>query len=297
VRTSIVWLGLRALAVLDALWLRARRLKAAPVTKPVTAGAGIQSLHRVVFSVFGEIAWPEFSTLAHSFWRAQELTLFREHQRLFSEPVLDLGCGDSLFGQMAGFPTKGYGVDYDKASLAAARQLGSTLELVQADAGQLPLPDQCISVCLSNSVLEHLPDLGKCLKEVRRVLKPGGLFIFSMTLGSFTGQLMFWTGRRDAEYWLTTYGHLQQPSQAELLRLLTTEGFALRTCLPYQTRWTTAWYRFLVSPAVQFFGRHGGGLFRRRLQKILISRVQASVRRTQPGQGACVFVVAAKELA
>lgn len=288
-------LFLHLLAIVDGAWFWARARKTTRATETQTAGAGIQSGKMVSVSFIGPVAWPEFPALAHGFWRAQELTLFRENHRYFSEPVLDLGCGDSLFGQMADFPKNGFGVDYDAASLAAAKELHSPLKLIQADAGNLPLADACVSVCLSNSVLEHLPDLDRCFSEVSRVLKPGGLFMFSMTLGSFTSQLDFWSGRRDAGRWVRTFGHFQQPSEDELLKKLAAHGFIIQTCISYQTRWTTALYRLMVSPCFQFVERRAGESFHRRLRDWLASKVIESLRNTPRGEGACAFVIACKK--
>jgi SAM-dependent methyltransferase len=294
VKVFFVRLILHLLAVMDTAWFWARARKAARAKTATTAGAGIQAGQRVTTVSIGTVIWPEFPSLAHSFWRAQELTLFREHTRFFSEPILDLGCGDSLFGQLAGFPRNGFGVDYDAASLAAARELGSSLKLIQGDAGNLPLADACVAACLSNSVLEHLPDLDRCFSEVHRVLKPNGVFLFSMTLGSFTSQLKFWAGQRDADRWVRTFGHFQQLSHDELLRKLAAHGFTISTCISYQSRWTTAWYRFMVSPCFQFVERRGGNSFRRCMQTRLASKVSESLRYTRPGEGACLFVVSIK---
>ena len=296
-KTAIARLGLHFLAALDALWLKARERRAARTAAATTAGAGVQSSQAINVLSFGEIAWPEFPTLAHSFWRAQELTLFRTHHGFFAEPVLDLGCGDSLFGQIAGFPKTGFGLDYDPTSLRAAKELGSSLEFIRADAGNAPLADGSVAVCLSNSVLEHLPDLDRCFAETCRLLRPGGLFIFSMTLGSFTSQLSFWTGRRDAAFWVQRFGHVQQPSEEELMALLSKHGFVIQERISYQASWTTALYRLLVSPCFQFGERRLSASFRRRLQSRLADRVIASLRATGAGEGACVFVVARKNLA
>jgi ubiquinone/menaquinone biosynthesis C-methylase UbiE len=41
-----------------------------------------------------------------------------------------------------------------------------------------PFPDECFDACISNYVIEHISDVRGHLKEVHRVLKPGGLYIF-----------------------------------------------------------------------------------------------------------------------
>jgi SAM-dependent methyltransferase len=235
VKVFFMQLLLRLIAIIDAAWLWVRARKNTHVAKAQTAGAGIQSGKMVSISSIGPVAWPEFPTLAHGFWRAQELTLFWKNR-------------------------------------------GS-----------------CVSACLSNSVLEHLPDLDRCFSEVARVLKPDGLFIFSMTLGSFTSQLNFWTGQRDAALWVRTFGHFQQPSEDELLKKLAAHGFTVQTYISYQTQWTTALYRLMVSPCFQFVERHGGESFHRRIRDWLAPKVVESLRNTPQGEGACIFVIACKK--
>lgn len=50
---------------------------------------------------------------------------------------------------------------------------------VCADVAQLPLPDQCADVIFSSLCLQWLEDLPAVLSEFRRVLRPGGLLLFS----------------------------------------------------------------------------------------------------------------------
>src|SRR5205823_5323018 len=170
---------------------------------------------------------PEFATTAHSFWRAQELTLFRQHAHLFSGPAADLGCGDGAFAVMAGFPAKTIGLDYDPASLREAASLGCYSELICADASKLQMTDNQCVLFVSNSVLEHLPDLPRAISEVYRCLAPGGRFICTLTLGEFSSQLRDLTDKRDAEHWLTAFGHIQQPTTTEFLKILTAKGFCI----------------------------------------------------------------------
>jgi Methylase involved in ubiquinone/menaquinone biosynthesis len=46
------------------------------------------------------------------------------------------------------------------------------------DGTELPFADSTFDVCVSNYVLEHVADPGRHFKEVRRVLKPGGVYLF-----------------------------------------------------------------------------------------------------------------------
>ena len=49
---------------------------------------------------------------------------------------------------------------------------------VVTDIERLPFPDSCVDGVLSVSVLEHVPDPGAVMKEIRRVLRPGG-FVYT----------------------------------------------------------------------------------------------------------------------
>jgi len=96
--------------------------------------------------------------------------------------VLDIGCGTGNYSlALAREGLKVTGVDISPAMLASARAKaeaeGLAVEFLQADAGQLPFPDNCFDGVLSVSALEFLPDLAAALRESYRVLKPGGRLV------------------------------------------------------------------------------------------------------------------------
>jgi SAM-dependent methyltransferase len=93
------------------------------------------------------------------------------------QTVLDLGCGEGpLLRYVLQRDVRYIGVDFSAASLAAARQqFGATAaEFVEADAGQMPLPDASCDVVLSHMALHIMNPLEPVLFEVARVLKPNG---------------------------------------------------------------------------------------------------------------------------
>ncbi len=284
---------LRLLALADALWLWLRAFRRGE-QRAVTDGAGVQAQTAVAVRQWGEVFWPEFDTLAHSFWRAQEVTLFRRHAALVERPVLDLGCGDGVFGQLAGWPSDTTGIDFDEASLRVRARLCPGAVNLRADAGKLPLPDAAFATCVSNSVFEHLPELDACLREAHRVLRPGGRLVFTMTLGTFSRHLRELTGAGDARAWLERFGHRQEPDEAELLRRVAMAGFTVEERVSYQPRVVTARYRALVSPLCQYFERRKSSAWRESQWELLAGVVSASLSGTPAGEGACVFVVARK---
>lgn len=61
---------------------------------------------------------------------------------------------------------------------ATAGRLGLAVETVRAEAGALPFADQSFDLVFGHAVLHHLPDLGRALAELHRVLRPGGAVAF-----------------------------------------------------------------------------------------------------------------------
>ena len=100
------------------------------------------------------------------------------------EKVLDVGCGRGLLliGAAKRLQTgRATGVDLWSDSTPDALRDNATAEgalpkikIETADARQLPFPDASFDVVLSSGVLHLLPDWAKALKEMVRVLKPGG---------------------------------------------------------------------------------------------------------------------------
>ena len=104
-------------------------------------------------------------------------------------PTLDLGCGDGHFASLAFDRPLEVGVDpwWDPVQKAARR---SVYDLVTcAEGAYLPYPDGAFGSAVSNSVLEHIPDLEPVLAEVQRVLAPGAPFIFCVPNQRFPEQL------------------------------------------------------------------------------------------------------------
>ncbi len=102
--------------------------------------------------------------------RAVEARLYQDLLPL-SEPVLDVGCGDGHFASIA-FPNPlTTGIDPAASVLREARRQGAHRLVVQAVGDALPYADGSFSTIVSNSVLEHIPDVDTVLAEIARVLQ------------------------------------------------------------------------------------------------------------------------------
>ena len=97
--------------------------------------------------------------------------------------VIDVGCGGGYASErMAKMGMQVVGVDPSEASVRAAREhaLESDLDIdYRLGAGEaLPLEDDSCDIAFCCDVLEHVEDVQQVVREIYRVLKPGGLFFF-----------------------------------------------------------------------------------------------------------------------
>ena len=115
--------------------------------------------------------------------RAAESRLYRRYPII--PRVLDLGCGDGLFAEMLFEGQIDTGVDPDPQEIKYARRRDKYRELIRTTGDHIPKPDNYYTTILSNSVLEHIPDLPPVLREVRRVLHDDGRFYFTAPSENF----------------------------------------------------------------------------------------------------------------
>jgi ubiquinone/menaquinone biosynthesis C-methylase UbiE len=110
--------------------------------------------------------------------RTMEVRMFSEWGPL-PRPMLDIGCGDGHFGQSVWDRIEA-GIDRDMSRLCEAKKRNVYDALFCADANFLPFPDASFATVVSNSVIEHIPDIRRTISEIYRVLREGGQFIFSV---------------------------------------------------------------------------------------------------------------------
>jgi ubiquinone/menaquinone biosynthesis C-methylase UbiE len=93
--------------------------------------------------------------------------------------VLDLGCGPGDgTARIAAAGATAYGLDYSQGMLDKAREEpGAAGRLIRGDAGRLPFHDAAFDKIICTNSFHHYPDHEGALRELRRVLKPGGLLV------------------------------------------------------------------------------------------------------------------------
>jgi ubiquinone/menaquinone biosynthesis C-methylase UbiE len=100
------------------------------------------------------------------------------------ESVLDIGCGTGTLAisakRVVGPEGRVAGIDASPQMIRRARRkaqkAGANVQFDNAIVEELPFPDQSFDAVLSTVMLHHLPEDARreCVREVRRVLKPGG---------------------------------------------------------------------------------------------------------------------------
>jgi ubiquinone/menaquinone biosynthesis C-methylase UbiE len=91
----------------------------------------------------------------------------------YGKTVLEVGCGTGLIlDRVARFARSAVGIDLSAGMLVKAQQRG--LRVAQASATALPIATASVDVAYSFKVLAHIPDIQGAMREMARVVRPGG---------------------------------------------------------------------------------------------------------------------------
>lgn len=94
---------------------------------------------------------------------------------------LDIGCsGGHITHELGARFRRTVGIDTDAQALEIARGIGETpgLTFEQGSATAMPFADESFDVVVCNHVYEHINDQEGMLREIHRVLRPGGVCYF-----------------------------------------------------------------------------------------------------------------------
>jgi SAM-dependent methyltransferase len=128
--------------------------------------------------------WP-----SEAFWRRFELAAVRQQQ--FASPILELGCGDGGFTELAGLYVD-EAIDLSPRAVAKARRRTAVYGRVRAlDMRKLgDVSEARFATIFANSVLEHVTDLPSVLSACATLLVPGGSLITTVPLVSMNDHLL-----------------------------------------------------------------------------------------------------------
>ncbi len=126
-----------------------------------------------------DFLWPQLIGLPYfrALLRAVEANQYLDLD--LPQPILDLGSGDGHFASVSFDFKIDVGLDPWWEPLFESKRYPQAYDgLVQAFGAEMPFPEEHFASALSNSVLEHIPELDEVLAEAARVLQPGAPFIF-----------------------------------------------------------------------------------------------------------------------
>jgi SAM-dependent methyltransferase len=114
--------------------------------------------------------------------------------------LLDLACWDgeatAYYGSRLGIRDL-HGLDFFDTQIGKARAQGVQVEKCDLETGVFPHAEGTFDLAVANQVFEHLKQIYRPLTELHRVLKPGGILIFSVpNLAALHCRLQLMLGRQ-----------------------------------------------------------------------------------------------------
>jgi 2-polyprenyl-6-hydroxyphenyl methylase/3-demethylubiquinone-9 3-methyltransferase len=170
--------------------------------------------------------------------------------------ILDVACGAGfLSNALAKSAHVVTGVDLSAQSLAVAKKYDTThsVQYLEMDAHQLKFPDASFDVVCAMDFLEHISDRDQIIKELGRVLKPGGLFFFHTFNRNFLTWLIVikgveWFVKNTPEH-MHTYDLLLKPSELE--KICRDNGFQIEEMRGVMPKiWSIPFFKLLVTRLV-----------------------------------------------
>jgi len=159
-------------------------------------------------------------TIRESYLRTakSQVQLIRKYESDTS--LLDIGCAQGFFlysASKAGFATKGVELSQDAAEYVK-KEFGLDVEIGPFE--KLQFPENYFDVVTLWQVLEHLPQPLTVLKEVHRILKPGGLIAVSTPdIGGIPAKIL------RKKWWDIKRLHINQFTTGTLMDVLHNAGF------------------------------------------------------------------------
>jgi ubiquinone/menaquinone biosynthesis C-methylase UbiE len=163
--------------------------------------------------------------------------------------VLDVGCGNGRHtAEICRWGCRAVGVDVSVQELKMAKYvLGRSTsgdeevgrgDFLAADAENLPFKDGVFDRIVCTEVLEHIQDDRAGIKELVRVLKPGGLMAVSVP--NYLPEVLFWT--ISWGYWHSPGGHIRIYNPGVMAQMLREGGLDLYAQRLRHTIQTVYWF-------------------------------------------------------
>jgi len=174
--------------------------------------------------------------LFHAFIRPTEALLFYKNKTFIKSPSLDFGCGDGFFCEAVFGKRKiDVGIDIQNSRAEEAFRLNIYKKNVFYEGKRIPFPNNYFKTIVSNCVLEHIPDLDSSLKELNRILEPGGYFLTTVMTDkwedSLVGSKLF--GKKYIKFMRSVQKHINLFSERMWSIFFEKNGFIIEKKINY----------------------------------------------------------------
>jgi len=143
--------------------------------------------------------------------------------------VLDVGCGDGFFTAqiLQRFNLKNvYGLDISSKAVDLARLKHPEINFQQSALNHIPEETNSIDSITMIEVIEHLVDIEGTLKELFRVMKPGGILLIATTDFNWLKQVIIAIFFFE-KYFYPTNPHIRFFKKSTLADILSKNGFSI----------------------------------------------------------------------
>jgi 2-polyprenyl-3-methyl-5-hydroxy-6-metoxy-1,4-benzoquinol methylase len=168
-------------------------------------------------------------TIRESYLKTAESQVRLIQKYAIGPNLLDIGCAQGFFlynASKAGYTTKGIEISQDAAEYAIM-EFGLDIEAKPFE--ELRFPENHFDVVTLWQVLEHVPYPLTVLKEVHRILKPGGLLVASTPdIGGIPAKIL------RKRWWDIKRLHINQFSTKTLMDILQNGGFKNISSVSYR---------------------------------------------------------------
>jgi ubiquinone/menaquinone biosynthesis C-methylase UbiE len=151
-----------------------------------------------------------------------------------NSPVLEVGCGDASFTkELARYSPDVTAIDISSAQIAENNKRFAGIKFLQHDvAEQFPFAADSFEVVWCSEVLEHLFDPAFALREMYRIMKPGGRLMVTVPYHGRFKNVLIALFKWD-EHFVPSNPHIRFYTKQTLGRLAAQAGFSavqMKTC-------------------------------------------------------------------
>lgn len=192
-----------------------------------------------------------FTALKASADRASHEAMLRFSQVQPSDRVLEVACGPGfvalLFAERA---REVVGLDLTEALLEKARRRQQerglqNVQFVAGDAEQLPFPDGSFSIVACHKAFHHFTHPERVLREIYRVLVPGGRLVLGDTISSDDPQKNALHNHIER---LRDPSHVKMYGLSELKSLISSSGFTITAHQVLEDERSFSWWMSVITP-------------------------------------------------